>query len=295
MAAPSISVVIPAYNAAAWVARAIESALAQTVPPVDVIVVDDCSTDQTCRVVERYEPAVRLIRRATTGGPGAARNSGIMVGGAEWIALLDADDAWLPHKLERQAPCLVDPAVAVVHSRMTSGAEIPVPLNASFAALWQANCVVASSALIRRSAVAAAGGFDESRSLIGVEDYNLWLRLAAAGWMIRACPEPLVEYHPVPGNLTSRMEERLQAELANVVAIAAVFKLDRGVVLAKERRVLRLAGDSFFYVRDLVSARRCYRAVLREQISAWALFGWSLTFLPSPMLDIRRHFRSAFG
>src|SRR5687767_11564824 len=96
----SVSVIIPAYNAALWVGRAIESALRQTVPPAEILVVDDGSSDDTAKTVEPYAPLVRLIRR-DNGGPAAARNTGAKASLGGWLALLDSDDAWLPTKLER--------------------------------------------------------------------------------------------------------------------------------------------------------------------------------------------------
>lgn len=97
------SIIMPAYNAEVFVARAIDSALAQTEPRIEVIVIDDASTDATAAIVARIaarDGRVRLLRSAVNGGPGAARNRGLDVARGEWIALLDADDGYLPHRLE---------------------------------------------------------------------------------------------------------------------------------------------------------------------------------------------------
>ena len=96
-----ISVVIPAYNSAAHIGRAIDSVLAQTRPPEEIIVVDDGSTDDTSRIVRSYGDKVRLIEQANAGAS-AARNTGIHAARGEWIALLDADDQWLPTRLALQ-------------------------------------------------------------------------------------------------------------------------------------------------------------------------------------------------
>ena len=101
--AVTVSVVIPAYNAAATIAAAIESVLAQTRLPEEIIVVDDGSNDETSAVVERFGPIVRLLRQANA-GCGQARNSGAREARGTWLAFLDADDLWLPTKLERQLP-----------------------------------------------------------------------------------------------------------------------------------------------------------------------------------------------
>jgi succinoglycan biosynthesis protein ExoO len=98
------SVIIPAYNVSDIVGRAIRSAAAQTLPPLEIIVIDDCSTDSTVEVVRalgREIPSLRLLTTLANGGPSAARNVGLREAEAEWIALLDADDAWKPDRLKR--------------------------------------------------------------------------------------------------------------------------------------------------------------------------------------------------
>lgn len=102
---PSISVIVPCHDAAAFLQPAIESILAQTHPALEVIVVDDGSTDGSARIAESFGPPVRVIRQENR-GESAARNRGIEAAKAEWVAFLDADDLWLPTKLERQAEAI---------------------------------------------------------------------------------------------------------------------------------------------------------------------------------------------
>ncbi len=100
---PRVSVIIPAFNAAAVIGSAVGSAQAQTESRIEIIVVDDASTDDTAAVVERLaaqDARLRLVRMARNGGPGAARNAGLDAAGGEWIALLDADDRYHPRRLE---------------------------------------------------------------------------------------------------------------------------------------------------------------------------------------------------
>jgi glycosyltransferase involved in cell wall biosynthesis len=100
---PTVSVVIPTYNRQDMVQRAIQTALDQTYPPHEVIVVDDCSTDATREVVTNYgDPRVKLVARTTNGGGSAARNDGIDAATGDYVALLDSDDVWQPEKLARQ-------------------------------------------------------------------------------------------------------------------------------------------------------------------------------------------------
>src|SRR5580698_6901021 len=98
------SVIIPAYNVSGIVERAVRSAAAQTFPPLEILVIDDCSTDDTGEVVSalgREIPSLRLLSTPTNGGPSAARNVGLREAKAGWIALLDSDDAWKPGRLKR--------------------------------------------------------------------------------------------------------------------------------------------------------------------------------------------------
>jgi succinoglycan biosynthesis protein ExoO len=98
------SVIIPAYDVSGIIERAIRSAAAQTLPPLEILVIDDCSTDNTVEIVKalgREIPSLRLLSTPANGGPSAARNVGLREAKADWIALLDADDAWKPGRLER--------------------------------------------------------------------------------------------------------------------------------------------------------------------------------------------------
>jgi succinoglycan biosynthesis protein ExoO len=98
------SVIIPAYNVSGIIGRAIRSAAAQTLPPLEILVIDDCSTDNTVEVVKalgRETPSVRLLSTPANGGPSAARNVGLRAAKGDWIALLDSDDAWKPGRLKR--------------------------------------------------------------------------------------------------------------------------------------------------------------------------------------------------
>ena len=98
------SVIIPAYNVSSMIGRAIRSAAAQTLPPFEILVIDDCSTDHTVEVVKalgREIPSLRLLSTPANGGPSAARNAGLREAKADWIALLDSDDAWKPGRLKR--------------------------------------------------------------------------------------------------------------------------------------------------------------------------------------------------
>src|SRR3954452_7696310 len=104
---PLVTVIIPAYNAAATVARAVDSVLAQTYRPIEVIVVDDCSKDATSEIVAAYrDERIRLLHLPHNQGVSGALNEGLSIARGEYIAFLDADDEWLPTKLAKQVPVL---------------------------------------------------------------------------------------------------------------------------------------------------------------------------------------------
>lgn len=253
MSGPAITAVMPAYHAAACVAEAVGSLLDQTAPPVEVIVVDDGSTDDTAAVAERA--GARVIRQAN-GGPAAARNTGIRAAQTEWVALLDADDIARPTRLARQAERLADPTVAVVFAAHHVEGKVPrtPPARIDFDVLWARNWIPTSTVLLRRSAWDAMGGFDEARDLIGVEDYNLWLRLTHAGWGFARVDEVLVDYRPTPASLTAQTRRFAAAELTNARRTAERLSLPAEQLSRKEHALYLEYGLELFRVRDLAAA-----------------------------------------
>ena len=111
-----ISVVIPTYNSAAFVVSAVESVLRQELEPAEIIVVDDGSTDDTADALGPYRRSIRYITQPNS-GPAVARNRGVGAVQSDWIAFLDADDVWMPHKLRRQVECMKqNPRAGLIHS-----------------------------------------------------------------------------------------------------------------------------------------------------------------------------------
>jgi glycosyltransferase involved in cell wall biosynthesis len=184
--------VIPTHNRAELVVAAIESVLAQTGSyPLEVIVVDDGSTDDTEQTLRAYGDRVRYHRIEHSGLPARARNVGIGLARGELVAFLDSDDLWTPHKLATQIPVFDDPAVVLSygHARKFKNDD-PAPLETvvaperlprgeAFASLLEENVISTLTTVVRRSALIELEGFDESAGLRGVEDYELWLRIAA--------------------------------------------------------------------------------------------------------------------
>ncbi|MBU6337306.1 MAG: glycosyltransferase family 2 protein [Acidobacteria bacterium] len=186
MSEPTVSVVIPTHNRPAECLVAVRSALAQTAPPTEVIVVDDHSNDGDSRALGDAlsgEQAVTLISRsAGPRGPAAARNAGIEAAGGSLVAFLDDDDEWLPEKLERQLPWFARGyEVVCSNARRSSGGqyfETSGDHGISRDELLAHNPVIFSTAVVNRSLLDRAGRLDESGHLIGIEDYELLLRLS---------------------------------------------------------------------------------------------------------------------
>lgn len=194
-----VSVVIPTFERATLLPRALESVRGQTRPAGEVIVVDDGSTDCTAEMLRREFPEARYLRRKH-GGVSAARNQGIAAARGEWIALLDSDDAWRPQKLERQLAALaLAPEYRVCHADeiwIRNGRRVnPGRRHAKRGGWIFRHClplcaISPSAALIHRSVFTAVGQFDEE--LPACEDYDLWLRITAR-YPVLLVDEPLVE------------------------------------------------------------------------------------------------------
>jgi glycosyltransferase involved in cell wall biosynthesis len=244
-----VSVVIPTRNRAALLRRALGTVLAQRFTELEIIVVDDASTDDTAAVLETVGDArVRALRHPERRGVAAARNAGIAAAAGRWVAFLDDDDLWAPNKLARQVDALVgqpgarwvvDGAVVVDGRLQVIGAQPPPTDGDLAAALLAANVVPggASGVVAERGLVVDAGGFDPALGLLA--DWDLWTRLAlrAAAATVRA---PLHAYH-LHGGSMSAQDRTGEAELRIVEAKYAREREERGVVLATEAFAFWLA------------------------------------------------------
>jgi len=206
-----ISVVIPAYNAAHFLPRCLNSVFTQTLQPAEVIVVDDGSTDNSAEVATRL--GARVVSRPN-GGLSAARNTGVQSSGSEWVALLDADDMWEPEKLRAQADCVQSDTVLVYTGirifgddgvRGTSPAVDPAEARKM---LRYRNPITPSSVMARREALARNGGFRED--IRACEDWEMWMRLERLGGFA-AVPEALTDYYVYPTSMSTDPKRMLVA------------------------------------------------------------------------------------
>ena len=215
---PLVSVIVPAFNVAAYVEEALESVACQTLRPFEVIVVDDGSTDGTGAVLERLRlekerlwPPPTVVHQANS-GPSAARNAALRQARGTFVGFLDADDRWHPRMLERSLAALEahgDAAVAFAwfqtieaNGRSTGWIGRPSTDSVAYQSAFTGAGIISSIVVARREALLAAGGFDET--LRASENFDLWLRLLASNPAALVCvPEVLVDYRTRPGQITS--------------------------------------------------------------------------------------------
>lgn len=225
----AFTVIVPAYQAESFLGNTLATVAGQTRPPVELIVVDDGSTDATIAVVESFalahpELSVRLLRNEHR-GPGAARNAGIRAAQSDWIAFLDSDDLWHPRKLETMLAAIEARPGGNFYChnetiRSLDGSEHVEDYGAGFTAvepvpvqLYRRNRFSTSAVVCRRDLLLRWGGFDED--LTSAQDYELWLRMSPDLAPVFV-PEALGTYVLREGNISTR---RFWKRLLNVLRV----------------------------------------------------------------------------
>lgn len=216
---PTVSVVIPCFNQAQYLAEAVESVVKQTFHAWEIVIVDDGSPDDTAAVadelIERHGPRIRLLRQAN-GGVARARNAGIAVGRGRYILPLDADDRLHPEMLSETVQLLdADVATGVAYTDYeffgASTRRVQVP-EFDFEGLCRGNHITAT-ALFRREAWESAGGYNPNM-VWGHEDWDLWIGFAERGFLPRRVPRSLFRYrarHGGRGDMT-KAQRRTMAD-----------------------------------------------------------------------------------
>src|SRR5262245_54347924 len=234
---PLVSVVIPTFNRARDLERAIASVLQQTVRDLEVIVVDKESTDDTDAVVAQFEdPRLQMVKTRNAGIVGKSRNVGIARAGAEFVAFLDSDDWWKPRKLEYSLQPLLAGADMTLHDlhlvtraqqrvfwRTVRSKPVVAPVIRDL--LANGNALPTSSVVVRRSLLVAVGGMTEDPAMVAMEDYDCWLRLARVTDRFVRLPQTLGFYWAGGGNLSNDtrtlallnlLEDRYEQDLSTV-------------------------------------------------------------------------------
>ncbi|HLM58777.1 MAG TPA: glycosyltransferase family 2 protein [Pyrinomonadaceae bacterium] len=296
LSGPLVSVILPVYNRPGWLARAVESVLSQTHGHLELLVVDDGSTDDTRRVLEGFVPRVRVLEHPHAGAE-SARNLGLGRARGEFVAFIDSDDVWLPDRLSRQLPLFRRPEVGLVFgdaALIDYRRQPPRRLKRTFfdrvrpsrgrvtQELARGCFIPFSSVLARRELLAEAGGFTPGRV---AADYLKWVEVSAA-CEFDYVEGPVFEYAIHPGGisheLVETLEDRVEAfrellarntntELDGVVR-RILFNLNLSLNIARARRR--------FNSRSNVTARAPFSpaASARERLS------WSLKFTRDQLL-----------
>ena len=216
-----LSVIIPTYNRAYIISRAIQSVLQQTYQDFEILVVDDGSKDNTHEIMESIrDERIKYIRHEINRGPAAARNTGIMAARGNYIAFLDSDDLWLPEKLERQMAAFANAPsqVGVVYVRVLEvegDSKTFIPPNhvikregnLYYDLISKGNFVYPSAALVRRDCLTKVGMLDEQ--LYTSEDWDLWIRIAKY-YHYKYVDELLVVYSIIPDSLTNKTDRLIR-------------------------------------------------------------------------------------
>jgi glycosyltransferase involved in cell wall biosynthesis len=298
MARPLVSVVIPAYNAAGFIGETLDSVRAQTVRDLEVLVVDDGSTDGTAGLVRRRYPEVRLFTQANQGAA-VARNTALDHARGDWIAFLDSDDLWQPAKLERQlAHAERNREAAVVHTGfrylLPDGSTRPrkprveITSGRVLGLLWEHYVIQMSTAMVRGACL--GGGFRFDPRFPPSEDLHFFLRLAF--WYPFAyLDEPLGFYRDRPDSISADMVRLCRSDLR--ARLAFVEEFPRAAAELGASRLQRHFQDKWsrlaayqFWARDLGGARESYlRAWRCRPVNPRPLGGALLSALPAAQVE----------
>lgn len=202
---PAVSVIIPAYNSAPFLAETLGSAFAQTYRDFEIIVINDGSTDNTDEVISEFQDRIVYIKQPNRGVM-AARNAGLKAARGRYIALLDSDDLLLPNFLEVLVGMLeADPDVSVAypnaryfgwpkHDGKLHQDVFPVAQPVSFDRMLKRECYIFGLLVFRREVIDDVGGYDEALEGQGAEDFELWLRMLRHGYRFQFTTEVLALY-----------------------------------------------------------------------------------------------------
>lgn len=287
-----VSVVIPVHNGRRFVDAALHCALAQSHAAVEVIVVDDGSTDDSCDIVRGYGSPVRLIEQPNR-GVGHARNTGVEHARGEFVAFLDQDDWWREDKLEHQVQIFrSSDRIGLAHTGVDYFDEpsqaFTTPLNPAatshrlvgdcYDELLLENHVRNSSVLVRAAVLRAAGTCSPEVCGNTVQDYDLWLRIARVS-QFAYLPEPLtiIRLHHAQGTWDRR---QMLTEEARLLERVAADRLRVGALTARMASLYDALGVAHLDAGEASAARRWFRRSLGYQMSWRDCLLWMATFMP---------------
>lgn len=273
MPAPTISVVIPAYNAESFIGEALRSVLDQDESPAEIIVVDDGCTDATADIVAGFGPRVTLLRQAN-GGEASARNAGMTVASGEWVSFLDADDRFLPSRMRAVRTAIergdgvdavttdafLESAGAVL--RRCYEADWPFAVDNQREEILRRNFVFGHVTANRRRLL-DLGGFDES--IRHTSDWAMWIRLLLDDGRIGAVLEPLSVYRLHAASMSA---DRVAIERGSIASLESA--LDNPALRPHERPIVEatIANHRLVLDRATLSAALSARSNSTRSVAA---------------------------
>ena len=293
---PLVSVIVPVYNGERFLRAALDSALAQTFQDVEIIVIDDGSGDSSGAIADEYaarNPARFVVIHQRNGGLVVARNAGLAVARGRYVALLDADDEWLPHHLAASVEVLEKrPEIGLVHANIqrinTDGSK-----TLSVKRFWNRDMdpfatvylrrehVSCSTVVARRELIDRVGRFDPAFNRIGCEDRDLWLRCALEAPFVYI-DEVHLRYRTHDENMSGSFDKMQRGRALLVEKFSAT---PRGRPLARQARAAMYygMGDQWLDAGKRLAAARAYFKALKQQPAELRLWKALLRSLVLPI------------
>lgn len=285
MSTPMVSIIIPTYNHARFLGRALQAVLDQTMGDWEAIVIDNFSADDTAQVMQNYaDPRIRHVLFANQGVIAVSRNHGISLTRAPYVAFLDSDDWWHPDKLALSLAKLEQGADLTCHAETWVGPgslrrEVsygPSERSSYDSLLFNGNCISTSAVVVRRQCLFDAGCFSTEEAFNTAEDYDLWLKLARNGARMEFLPEVLGEYLLHDANHS-------RSHLRNMNAVMAVFEhhlqglgiqaQDQGRVIRRRSLIYYSGARTLHLAKQFSQANEYYWKALRHypgRAQTWA-------------------------
>lgn len=289
--APTVTVIIAAYNAEKYLLNAVLSVLDQTFQDWEIIIVDDASSDGTVTVINTIQDnRLRVISLPVNVGPSQARNIGWENSSGKYLAFLDADDIWMPDKLAVQLQAMNDPEIGMCYCdglihQMATGNKFPVSARINIPdyccfsyILREQPSIVPSGILIRSTLFAAAGRFDPQIRFM--EDWEFCLR-AARITKIAFIPQVLFEYRIHSENTSHKTF--LKEEHYGRILRKLAKDLDADEMKRLQNRYHSNLGFSWMLTGEKIKSREHFRQCQRSSVPLW--LGFWLTYLPDPLLN----------
>jgi glycosyltransferase involved in cell wall biosynthesis len=292
---PLVSIVIPTYNHAPMLQRALATVVEQTYQNWNAIVVNNFSTDNTLEVVAAFnDPRIQCVNFRNNGVIGASRNEGIALATGKYVAFLDSDDTWFPTKLEKCVEILESGSDLVCHAEYwidESGKSRLVAYGPSEAAthhnlIYKGNRISTSATVVRAALLKEVHGFDVAPELTSTEDYDLWIRLAAKTDKFAFISEPLGEYHRHDNNVSANIEKHLAAELALLAKHFSANTRFENMIARRRRKALAYYGAG----RSLHRTRKHFLA-LQKYSHSLVIWPLSLRLYAAVMLSLMGSFK----